>query len=54
MVRQGYGLKDGSMKGRKEGGGRRNQNTEPCSDSPSDSSKGRGQGEGRGAGKNRK
>lgn len=56
-------MADNIIRGRKDGYGggvgmpgglRRNQNTEPCPDSPSDSSTGRGQGEGKGQGKNRK
>lgn len=50
MIRQGYGLKDGSQRGRKEGGGRRNQNTEPCETG----GPGSGAGAGRGGGRNRR
>ena len=50
MVRPGYGLKDGSQKGKKEGGGRRNANSNPCSAG----GPGYGGFSGRGRGKNRK
>jgi len=47
MPRLGYGLRDGSQKGKKEGGLRRNINLEPCTDNGPGFSRGGGRGKGK-------